>query len=139
MSSAVHACRDIDPATECARTMLAHGVGFVPVVDAEGMLLGVITDRDLAIRVVAARKTTDVCVREVMSLRVIGCDPDEDIRAAEARMEQARVSRLPVITEGRCVGVLSLSDLVRVEEPRRASQLVREITSRESNPPATFG
>ena len=139
MTSSVFTCGPTDPVSECARLMLAHDVGFLPVADSDGRLCGVVTDRDLVIRVLAVRRPADTLIRDVMTLRVLHCDPDEDIRVAEARMEIAHVSRLPIVTGGRCIGVISMADLVRVEEPRRASQLMREVASRESRPPPSFG
>ena len=139
MTSTPHTCNPSDRVSECARIMLRHDVGFVPVVGDDGRLRGVVTDRDLAVRVLAMARGGDVPVSDVMTLRLVECDPDEDVRVAERRMEDARVSRIVVVTDRRCIGVISWTDIVRVEEPRRAAALVRELAARESQSPAPFG
>ena len=124
---------------DCARRMRDHNVGFMPVVDPHGLLEGVVTDRDLAVRALARDLPGDTPVASVMTRSVVTCGPDDELRVAEERMVRAQVSRVIVVANGgRCVGVISLSDVLRVEESMRAGDVVRAITARESSPPPSM-
>lgn len=138
MSTEVQACRETDSALDCAVVMRKFNIGFCPVLDSKGHVVGVVTDRDLALRVLAASRPPGVQLQDVMTRHVITCAPDEDLRSAERRMADERISRVVVMTEvGHCVGVLSLSDIVRVEESGRVSGVLRSVASREGHlPPA---
>jgi CBS domain-containing protein len=139
MTTTVHSCRDTETAYRCAQLMRRENVGFVPVVDAEQRLVGVVTDRDLAVRVLATARAPTTELRDIMTTDMATCEPDEELREAEQRMAQRRVSRIVVMSPfRRCLGVLSLSDVVRVEESRRAGELLRSVTARESTPPPSF-
>lgn len=139
MSRPIHVCRQDDTAAHCAQTMREHGVGFVPVVDEDARLVGVVTDRDLALRVLADSGPPTTPVREVMTRPIVSCAPDEDLRTAEQRMVNARVSRIVVMTAfERCEGVISLSDIARAEGDERAGRMLREVAAREASPPPTL-
>lgn len=139
MTSSVLTSALDDDIVECARCMRDHNVGFLPVVAPDGRLEGVVTDRDLAVRALARGLPNETPVAAVMTRRVITCRPDDELRVAEERMVDARISRVPVVGGGdRCVGVISLSDVVRVEETLRAGDVVRAITAREASPPPSL-
>jgi CBS domain-containing protein len=139
MTTTVHACLDTVTAYRCAQLMKNESVGFVPVVDTGQHLLGVVTDRDLTVRVLAAARPSTVELREIMSADVVTCDPDEDLTVAEQRMTDRQVSRLVVVGPfRRCLGVLSLSDILRVEESGRASEVMRRLAARDSAPPPSL-
>ena len=96
---------------EAARAMGVIDVGALPVADGDS-LIGMITDRDIAIRGVAAGKGPDVTVGEVMSTRVLYCFDDEDVGDVCDNMGELQVRRLPVVNrEKRLVGIVSLADL----------------------------
>jgi len=96
---------------DAARLMREHDTGVV-VVTADGEVAGIITDRNIALRVVADGKPADTLVREACSgdgLHTVA--PDTAIEQAVQIMRQAAVRRLPVIQNGRAVGIVSLGDL----------------------------
>jgi CBS domain-containing protein len=107
-------------------------IGFLPVCSVTGQVLGTITDRDIAIRVVAAALPAATAVREAMTPRVIAVHPDDNMRNAESLMGAEQVSRLVVIDDdGRLVGVISLSDIAAHERAGRAGRVLREVARRE--------
>lgn len=134
-------CRDVKtvPLTytvgECALLMREHNVGFLPVIGEDGRCVGVVTDRDLAIRVVADGLRDDTLVLDVMSADLVACRPWHEIEKAETMLGHARKSRLLVLDDdGRVVGVLSLTDILRHESPERAARLFGQVTDREWRP-----
>lgn len=137
MVKKVQTCREDDSVATCAKLMADCVIGFVPVVDAKGLVMGVITDRDIALRVVSRRMDADTPVAEVMTRDVRVCHPEDDLVSAEDRMAQARKSRLVVVdAEGRCQGVISLSDIAQSDYGARAGRVLREVTRREAPPRA---
>ena len=99
------------PITDVAHTMRQLDIGSLPVVQ-DGRLIGIITDRDIAIRGVAEGKGPDAKVREIMSKEVKYCFEDEDIDDVLENMGDLQVRRLPVLSrEKRLVGIVSLGDL----------------------------
>jgi CBS domain-containing protein len=117
-----------DSVTEAARRMQAEDVGALPVVQS-GELVGMVTDRDLVIHVLAKdldpNKTQ---VAEVCSQDPIVAQPDEPLDEALSLMAAEKVRRLPVVSEGRLVGILAQADVARLAEPTSTGQLVEEIS-----------
>jgi len=135
MLTLVFRCTENTPVAQCARVMRDEHLGFVPVLGSQGEVLGVVTDRDLALRVIAEGLVLDTPVSAVMSTGpFLSCHPDEELRALERRMAETRKGRALVRGEdGALVGVISLSDIAKREpSAARTGQLLREITSRES-------
>jgi CBS domain-containing protein len=124
-----------------ARRMREANVGFLPVCDDRGHVLGVLTDRDLALRVCATeRSSTRTRVTDVMTREVIACRPEADVQVAEQLMEAHKKSRILVTShDGKLQGVISLSDVARAFEPLAAFTL-RAVASRESlrSPTGTY-
>ncbi|HVY44752.1 MAG TPA: CBS domain-containing protein [Minicystis sp.] len=140
MTTSIHTLGPEDSVGKCAAAMDELNVGFFPVVDGEGRLVGVITDRDIAVRVVARGAPPNVALRDVMTSELVVCGPDDDLVEVERRMAEAHVSRIPVAAPyGRCVGVVSLSDIARCDERSRVGRLLAAISAREANPPPTLG
>lgn len=120
---------------EAARRMRTSNIGFLPVCDSNGKVLGAITDRDIAVRVVAEGLPLTTAVADVMTTEVVACRPDDEVTDAKQLMGWHQKSRVMVTNENGClVGVISLSDIAKVEERSRASQTKREITEREAGP-----
>ena len=94
-----------------AELMDTAAVGAV-VVEEDGAPIGIVTDRDLATRVLARGLAPDTPVIDVMSINVVTVDGDADLRAAVALFAQHAVRRLPVVSGGRVIGLLALDDLV---------------------------
>ena len=115
---------------EAAQIMKTENVGFVPVVDESRRLLGVITDRDIAIRLVADGRDANSAVRDVMSGgKIATLKPDEDIDRAMQTMASEKVRRVPVVDErGSVVGVVAQADIVRKANDRKAEQTVERIS-----------
>jgi CBS domain-containing protein len=140
MKTAVFACHRNDALAECARTMRDRNIGFLPVLDDGGVLIGVVTDRDLAIRALAGELAPGTPVSAVMTSDVIYCRPLDELRAAEAQMAGARKSRLVIVDDdGLCAGVISLSDIAQAESLARAGQVLSAVTKRETNEPVMPG
>ena len=102
---------------EAARTMAERDIGFIPVEEGDRMV-GMVTDRDIAIRALAQGKGPDTKVRDVMTREVRYCYDDEKIEDVLANMGDLQVRRLPVVNrDKRLVGIVSLSDCTTKEQP----------------------
>ena len=100
-----------------ARTLARYNIGILPVCGGDGRLCGVVTDRDLVTRCIAAGKEpTRTTVREVMTSNVVSVRQDMDTVAAAQLMGRQQVRRLPVLENGRLCGMVSLGDLASKEE-----------------------
>jgi CBS domain-containing protein len=122
MSSNVSPVREETTLIAAAQQMRISGVGGAPVLDAAGeRCVGILTERDIVIRILAEeRDPRAAVVRDAATLRPVMCAPEDDVATALAQMREAEIQHLPVIAEGRVVGVLSLADVVfsRPDEER---------------------
>jgi CBS domain-containing protein len=100
---------------EAAKIMAEADIGNVLVVENDEVQ-GIITDRDIVVRVIAKGNGADASVREAASTDVETLSPDDSIDDAIKKMEQADVRRLPVVEDGKPVGVLSLGDLAKAKD-----------------------
>lgn len=126
-------CLASDSVSAAARLMREHDFGALPVVAGrEGkVLVGIVTDRDLALRVVGEECDPRYCqVEEVMSRPVVTCSPDDSYRKVMELMEQNRLRRIPQIDRtGRVVGLTSQADIaVRVHDEATTAEVVVEIS-----------
>ena len=114
---------------EAAKIMKQEDAGVVPVTE-NGRLTGMVTDRDIAIRVVAEGKDPQsTAVREVASKNLVTIDPQQDLDEALRLMAQHQVRRLPVVEEdGRLVGVVAQADVAREGDDTKTGQVVQEIS-----------
>jgi CBS domain-containing protein len=114
---------------EAAKIMKQEDAGVVPVTE-NGRLIGMVTDRDIAIRVVAEGKDPQsTSVREVASTDLVTIDPQQDLDEALRLMARHQVRRLPVIEEdGRLVGVVAQADVAREGDDTKTGQVVQEIS-----------
>lgn len=100
-----------------ARTLARHNIGVLPVCGTNGKLCGIVTDRDLVTRCIAAGRNPEVTqVREVMSTGVVAAQPDMDTMTAARLMGRQQIRRLPVLEDGRVCGMVSLGDLASCQE-----------------------
>ena len=100
-----------------ARTLERYNIGILPVCGGDGRLCGLVTDRDLVTRCLAAgRSPANTMVRDVMTAKVISARPDLDGAAAASLMGKEQIRRLPVVENGRLCGMVSLGDLAKQEE-----------------------
>jgi CBS domain-containing protein len=115
MTRDVKICTPGQTIREVASIMAEIDAGAMPVGEND-RLIGMITDRDIAIRAVAQGKGPDTPVREVMSEHIHYCYDDEDLDHVAHNMGDIRVRRLPVVNrEKRLVGIISLGDVARTE------------------------
>ena len=130
MTRDVKICTPGQTIREVARAMGEIDAGAMPVGEND-RLIGMITDRDIAIRAVAQGKGPDTPVREVMSEHVEYCYDDEDLPRVAQGMANVRVRRLPVVNrEKRLVGILSLGDVARREAQRNVvAETVAEVSA----------
>ncbi len=111
MTASPSVCASTDSLETVARLMRDKDCGAVPIVD-NGRVVGIITDRDLAIRAIADRKGTDAKVGDIMTAAPQCCGPDDDISEVERVMSERQVRRIPIVdASGRCVGIVSQADL----------------------------
>lgn len=105
-----------------AELMLKADCGILPVVDGEGKLVGVVTDRDMYIALATRNKlASQITVGDVAHKQVFTCGPDDDVHAALATMKQHHIRRLPVEGFGRTVaGVVSMNDILLAAGARKA-------------------
>jgi CBS domain-containing protein len=109
--------------------MRDENVGLAPIVEGD-KLIATLTDRDIAIRVVAEGKDPEqTTVREVASTNVVTIDPQQDLDEALRLMAKHQVRRLPVVEEdGRLVGVVAQADVAREGDDEQTGQVVQEIS-----------
>jgi CBS domain-containing protein len=117
------------PVAYAAKMLRDEDVGLAPIVE-DDKLIGMLTDRDIAIRVVAeGRDPGQVKVRDVASKQVVTIDPQQDLDEALRIMAKHQVRRLPVVEEdGRLVGVVAQADIAREGDDRKTGKLVEEIS-----------
>jgi len=124
--------RTIEPSTpivEAAKLMRDEDVGPVPIVES-GRVVGILTDRDIAVRVVAEGKDPQSkTAGEVASKQLVTIDPDQTIDEAARLMAQHQVRRLPVCEEdGRLVGIVAQADVALVGADAQTGEVVQQIS-----------
>jgi CBS domain-containing protein len=117
------------PIAYAAKMMRDEDVGLAPIVEGD-RLVGTLTDRDIAVRVVAeGRDPQSTTVRDVASTDLVTVDPQQDLDEALRLMAQHQVRRLPVVEEdGRLVGVLAQADIARQAGDRKTGEVVERIS-----------
>jgi CBS domain-containing protein len=125
-------CLASDTIDRAAQIMKDEDVGSVPVVDeTTATLVGILTDRDIVIQVVAGKKDcANVKVEDIMSRNPVTCKPDEDIQNAMDKMAQHQIRRIPVIdARGRILGIVSQADLAtRMDQPEKTEKVLEKIS-----------
>ena len=107
-------------AADAAAMMKQFDTGVIPVAE-EGRLLGLVTDRDLVVRVLAERKDPlDVRLEDIATTATITVTPDTKLSEARSMMAEHRIRRLPVVKNGELVGILSLGDVAQADASERA-------------------
>jgi CBS domain-containing protein len=114
MTRPFYTCKLDTSLDNASRKMNDNDCGTLIVLDHRGRPAGILTDRDLAIKIgQSARKPSYIPAHEVMTREIYTCSPDETLRAALKRMSEARVRRLPVVTpDGDLQGLLSIDDII---------------------------
>jgi CBS domain-containing protein len=134
MKSDVECCGLDQTVEHAAERMADRGIGFLPVCDDERNVVGALTDRDIVLRVVARGLSASVTrVREVYTKDVIACPATSELSSAEQLMSKHKKSRIICLDgRGRLAGVISLSDIARIETGARSSALLRSVAQREA-------
>ena len=128
MTRDVQTIRPDQSAQDAARFMLKAEAGSIPVTDGD-RLIGMITDRDIAVRGVAKGYGPDTPVRELMSDDVTCARADDSVEDVASRMSEAQVRRLPVIDQDeRLCGIVSLGDLSRESDTGTAAQALEGVS-----------
>jgi CBS domain-containing protein len=133
MTRDVTCCVPKDTVHVVAQSMKAQDIGAMPVIDSpeKKKLIGIVTDRDLALKVVAegldSRKTT---VEDVMSRKMVVCKTEDDWQLALDAMARHQLRRIPVVDDqGRIAGIIAQADVAtRIEEPEATARVVEEIS-----------
>ena len=121
-----------ETAEVAARTFAHYNIGALPVCDIRGRLCGMVTDRDLVTRCLAAgRSPSRTTVRQIMTGRVVSVDRNAPLDEAASLMAQRQIRRLPVTEDGKLCGMLSLGDLSK--RPQLATQVLQDVSSNISH------
>lgn len=126
-------CTAADTLRNAARMMADNDCGCLPVVEEESkVVVGVLTDRDIAIRAVARGKAPDSKVNDIMSPAPVCCSPDDSVDRVKAIMAERRIRRVPVVDDGnRVVGIIAQADLARdnaAATDREVGRIVEKIS-----------
>jgi CBS domain-containing protein len=114
---------------DAARAMRDEDVGSLPVTD-QGRLIGVITDRDIVVRVVAEGRADSATVADALSRNPITVTPEHDLDDALRLMARHQVRRLPVVEDERLVGIVAQADVALVAKEKQTGELVESISER---------
>lgn len=133
-------CRGKDTARQATQMMIDHDCGCVPIIDEQRHVEGVVTDRDLALRGLAAGKGPDTPLREVLSSPAVCCTPKADTETLAAMMGDNQIRRIPVIDDGgRLLGIVAQADLATYADQVGVDEVgatVAEV-SEETDSPST--
>lgn len=126
-------CLPTDTVAKAAQQMKKEKVGSIPVIENEKTkkLIGIVTDRDLALQVIAdGRDAKTTKVSDVMTQDVVTCGVDDDVQNAVDAMSDKQLRRIPVVdNEHMIVGIISQADVAtRVDEPQETAKMVKEIS-----------
>ena len=128
MSSSPESCASNASVADAAKVMAGKDVGPIPVVDGE-RLVGLLTDRDIVVRVVAeGRDPRSTTVGEVATSDLTTVSPDEDLDRALKLLAERQVRRLPVVEGERLVGIVAQADIARQGDDKRTGQVVEQIS-----------
>jgi len=139
MTAAVECCTPTDTAQRAAEIMREADTGVVPVLVSEDdpKVMGIVTDRDLCMTVVAeGRDSHQVRVQECMTGQVVTLRPDDDVARAADLMAEKQIRRLPVVdARGGILGIVSLADIVQSpEQTAKITEAVRDISEPTEEP-----
>jgi len=119
MSKKVHAVATTTPLLEVARLMRDQRIGDVLVTNPDGSLCGIVTDRDIVVRADAQARALDkTTVGDICSGKIVKVAPNATLDDAVKMMRDNAIRRIPVVSNGKVVGVVSLGDLARHKDPK---------------------
>ena len=116
------------PVQEAAKIMRDEDVGAIPIVE-NGSLVGIVTDRDIALNVVAEGNDSSTPVSQIAAGDLVTVDPEQSLDEALRLMAQHKVRRLPVVEEdGRPVGIIAQADIARQADDQKTGEVVEQIS-----------
>ena len=122
------------PVRELASIMAAEDIGAIPIGEND-RLIGMVTDRDIALRAFQGGQPQNKTGKDVMSEGIVYCQENETVEDAVRLMEQKQIRRLPVINENkRMVGILSLGDVSHAVNQAISGELIRAVSSHHTDP-----
>jgi CBS domain-containing protein len=126
-------CLPTDMVAKAAQLMKSENIGSIPVIENEQTekLVGIVTDRDLALRIVAeGRDAKSTNVETVMTRKVVTCRSDDDLQKALDAMAEHQLRRIPVVdNDNKVVGIIAQADVAtRVDQPEKTAEMVKEIS-----------
>jgi CBS domain-containing protein len=123
-------CKPETPLDQVARLMVQHDCGEIPVIDAAEQVVGVVTDRDIVVRVVADSKNPSAYAAETcMSQLVVTVPAEATLKTVLSTMEKHQIRRVPVVdADARCVGMIAQADLAWTSGAHDVAELVREVS-----------
>ncbi len=123
------------PVYKAAELMAQKDIGFVPVKDGNGKLAGVVTDRDLACKVLAKRLGYETPIEQVMSRDVVTVNENDDLSVAERKMSDRQIQRICVVSDkGDCTGVISLQDIAQRASEEESGRVLHKVKEGELGP-----
>lgn len=130
MTRNVQTCHETDPVSRAAQLMRECNIGMIPVVDSMQKLAGVVTDRDLTVRVIAENMAGNTPLKDVLTRApLLTVHPQDTLECAEQKMMEAGKGRILVTDkEDRVVGVISRSEIARAEPASRAGEVLGSLT-----------
>ena len=133
MTKSPTCCLPSDTVEKAAQLMKREDVGPIPVVESyqTNRLIGIITDRDLAIKVVAeGRDPTATRLEEVMTRNPVACRAEDELQKVLKAMEEHQVRRIPVVDDqDHIIGIIAQADVAtRIGEPMKTAEVVKEIS-----------
>ena len=135
LMSEAECCHEGDSIRDAARLRKDENVGFVPICNEKEEPIGALTDRDIAIRVVAEGRSADDKVETVMTHDVVGCRVGEDLKDVQRLMRDHQTSRVMVCDEsGKLKGVMSLQDIAQSDTEHEAGETLQQVKSDQAPP-----
>lgn len=132
MTSQVISIGPEETVSVAARSLSRNNVGSLPVCSANGRLRGMLTDRDIVLRSVAANEDAgQQAVRDIMTRRVVTVSPQDSVDQAARLMAREQVRRLPVVEQGKLVGMVATKDLLQA--PGMTMEAIRALEGISSN------
>jgi CBS domain-containing protein len=133
MTEEVECCSLLDNIYEVALKMKQLNVGAIPIIDKE-KLVGMITDRDIVVRGVAEKHPGSTKVEDIMSNNLVTVSPDSTSKEAAKLMAEHQIRRLPIVEEGKLIGIVSLGDFaIRELTDDQAKEALTEISEQNFN------
>lgn len=132
MTSQVISIGPEETVSVAARSLSRNNVGSLPVCSSDGRLRGMLTDRDIVLRSVAANEDAgQQAVRDIMTRRVVTVHPEDSVEQAARLMAREQIRRLPVVEKGKLVGMIATKDLIQT--PGMTMEAIRTLEGISSN------